>query len=270
MKMTRRARLGDDGGELAQRLRHQPRLQARERIAHLAFDLRARHERGDAIDDDDVDGVAADERVADLERLLAGVRLRDEQLADVDAARLGVVLVERVLDVDVGGDAAGALRRRDDVVGERGLAGALRAVDLGDAAARQAADAEREVEREGAGGDDVDLEVLGVAELHDGAAAVALLDIGEGVLERLVLLRLAHLRRAGIGDRVAVLLVASCHVQPPASRTPVLVRGLCYGRMGLVSSTFVRKVVGSFQLVSGQPSAFAFGGIVAPPGRCRS
>ena len=112
------------------------------------------------VDDDDVDGVAADERVADLERLLAGVRLRDQQLGDVDAAGLGVVLVERVLDVDVGGDAAGLLRRGDDVVGERRLAGALRAVDLGDAAARQAADAERQVERERAGGDDFDLEVL--------------------------------------------------------------------------------------------------------------
>ena len=148
-----RARLGDGGGELAQRLRHQPRLQAGQRVAHLALDLGARDEGGDAVDDDDVDGVAADERVADLERLLAGVGLRDQQLGDIDAAGLGVVLVERVLDVDVGGDAAAALGGRDDVVGERGLAGAFRAVDLGDAAAGQAADAEREVEGERAGRD---------------------------------------------------------------------------------------------------------------------
>ena len=35
---------------------------------------------------DDVDAAGADQRLGDLERLLAGVRLADEQLIDVDAA----------------------------------------------------------------------------------------------------------------------------------------------------------------------------------------
>ncbi len=80
-----RARAGDGGRELAQRLRHQARLQPRQGIAHLALDLRAGDEGGNAIDDYDVDGVGADERLADLQRLLAGVRLGDEQVLDVDA-----------------------------------------------------------------------------------------------------------------------------------------------------------------------------------------
>jgi hypothetical protein len=78
-------RLRDDAGELAQRLRHQPRLQAHLAVAHLAFDLRARHERGHRVDDDHVDAVGADEHLDDLERLLAVVGLRDQQVLEVDA-----------------------------------------------------------------------------------------------------------------------------------------------------------------------------------------
>ena len=68
-----------------------------------------RHQGGDRVDDDDVDGAGADQRVRDLEGLLAGVGLRDQQLVGVHAERLGVVRVERVLGVDEGGDAAGPL-----------------------------------------------------------------------------------------------------------------------------------------------------------------
>ena len=77
-------------------------------VAHLAFDLGARHERRDGVDDDAVDAAGADERLGDLERLLAGVRLADEELVDVDAAGAGVAGIERVLDVDEGDDAAAA------------------------------------------------------------------------------------------------------------------------------------------------------------------
>ena len=49
-------------------------------------------------------------------------------------------------DVDVGGGAAQLLRLRDDVLREGGLAGRLRAVDLRDASARDAADAEGDVQ----------------------------------------------------------------------------------------------------------------------------
>ena len=61
---------------------------------------------------------------------------------------------------------------------ERGLARGFRAVDLDHAAARQAADAERDVEAERAGRDDLD--VVGdvrVAQPHDRALAELLLDL---------------------------------------------------------------------------------------------
>ena len=90
------------------------------------------------------------EHVGDLERLLARVGLGDEQLVDVDADGLGVDRVHRVLGVDVGADAAVALGLGHHVHGEGGLARRLRAEDLDDPAPGQAADAEGEVEGQGA------------------------------------------------------------------------------------------------------------------------
>src|SRR5436190_5365450 len=55
-------RLRYDTGELAQRLRHQPRLQAHLHVAHLPFELGARNQRGDGVDDDHVDRSGAHER----------------------------------------------------------------------------------------------------------------------------------------------------------------------------------------------------------------
>ena len=79
------ARAADRSGQLAQRLAHQPRLEADMAVAHLALDLGPRHQRRDRVDHQHVDRVGAHQRVDDLERLLAGVGLRHDQLVDVDA-----------------------------------------------------------------------------------------------------------------------------------------------------------------------------------------
>ena len=96
------------------------------RVAHLALDLGARHERRHRVDDDAVDAAGADERLGDLERLLAGVGLADEQLVDVDAAGTGVAGIERVLDVDERDDAATRLGLGEDVLADGRLARRLR------------------------------------------------------------------------------------------------------------------------------------------------
>ena len=144
-----RARLGDDRRQLAQGLGHQAGLEAHLRLAHLALDLGLGHEGRDRVDDDHVDRAGADEHLGDLEGLLAVVGLGDEQVVGVDAELLGVLGVERVLGVDEGREAAGLLGLGDDLEGERRLAGRLRAEDLDDAAARDAADAERGVDARG-------------------------------------------------------------------------------------------------------------------------
>ena len=79
------------------------------------------------------------------------------------------------------------LRLGDDVQAHRGLARALGPEDLDDAAARDAADAERDVERERAGRDDRDAGPHRVlAQLHDGALAELLLDLLQRDVEHLV------------------------------------------------------------------------------------
>ena len=155
-------------------------------VAHLALDLRPRHQRGHRVDDDDVDSAGADEHVGDLQRLLAGVRLGDEQRVGVHAELLRVVRVERVLGVDEGRDPAGLLRVRDRVQGQGRLAAALRAVDLDDPAARQAADAQRGVECDGSGGDHLYRRPGVIAEPHDRAPAELPFDLGEGGIEGLL------------------------------------------------------------------------------------
>ena len=178
---------GDVAGELAQRLRHEAGMQTHLRLAHLAFDFGLGRERRDRVDDDEVDRVGAHQHVGDFERLLTGVRLRDQQFVDVDAELLGVRRIERMLGVDEGGGAAQLLDFRDHLQRERGLAGGFRTVDLDDAAARQAADAKRDVEAQRAGGHRFHVVGRGgIAQAHDRTLAELLFDLAQRGAQRLL------------------------------------------------------------------------------------
>src|SRR5579875_3136463 len=173
-------------GDLAERLGHEPCLEADVAVPHLALDLRPRHERGDRVDDDDVDGSRADEHVGDLQRLLPGVRLGDEQRVGVHAELLGVLGVERVLGVDERGDPPGLLRVRDGMQRHRRFPGGFRAVYLHDAPAREAAEAERDVQRDRPGGDHLDGDMPLLAEPNDRALAELPLDLEQSRLKGLI------------------------------------------------------------------------------------
>ncbi len=103
---------------------------------------------------------------------------------------LGVLGVERVLGVDEGGDAAPLLGLADDREREGRLARGLRAEDLDHAAAREAADADRRVDRQRAGRDELHRLDLLRAQPHDRALAELPLDLGQGPFDRLQPLRL--------------------------------------------------------------------------------
>src|SRR5207249_4578247 len=79
-----------------------------------------------------IHGPGAHQHLADLQSLLAGIGLRDQEILGADPELARVADVERVLGVDEGGDAARLLRLGDHVQGQRGLAARLRAVDLDD------------------------------------------------------------------------------------------------------------------------------------------
>jgi hypothetical protein len=107
-------------------------------------------------------------------------------IAEVDAQLLGVAGVQRVLGVDEGAGAALLLHLGDDLQRQRGLARGFRAVDFDHAAARQAAHAQRDVQAQRAGGDDLDvLDRLAFAQAHDGALAELLFDLGQRGLQGL-------------------------------------------------------------------------------------
>ena len=92
-----------------------------------------------------------------------------------------------MLYVDIRGLAAALLGAGDDVQRERRLAAGFGAVDLNDAAARHAADAEREIKRKRAGGDRLHVHGNVIAETHDRALAVILFDLSERGLQRFFL-----------------------------------------------------------------------------------
>src|SRR4030095_1303501 len=56
-------RTGDVAGELAQRLRHEARMQTHLRLAHLAFDFRLGRERGHRVDDHHIHGTRTHQHV---------------------------------------------------------------------------------------------------------------------------------------------------------------------------------------------------------------
>ena len=159
-------------------------------IAHVAVDFGLGDQGGNRVDHDDVDGAGANQCIDDLEGLFTGVRLGDEQLVEVDPETAGVERIKGVLCVDIGRDTTEALGFGDDMEGEGGFTGGFRAVDLGDPAARNSADAQRKVKRDGASRDRVNLHGgVGFAHLHDGALAKLALDLGDGEFDCAITLR---------------------------------------------------------------------------------
>ena len=219
MKITIVWDLRDRGGELAQGLAHQPRLQARLAVAHLAIDFGARRQRRNGIDDEHVDRAGADQSIGDFKRLLACIGLGDQQLVEIDAKLAGIDGIERMFGVDEGTDAAQLLRFGDDMQRQRRLAGGFRAINLDHPATRQTADAKRDIEPERPRRNGLDFNRRALAEAHDRALAEGALDLGYGSVERLGLvhgcsfhkaeIRLAHrIFPSDMGARTSAMPIA--------------------------------------------------------------
>ena len=110
-------------------------------VAHLAFQFGLRNQRRHRIDHHHIDGAGAGQRRGDLERLLAVIRLRHQQVIHVHTQFARVGGVQRVLRVDESGHSAGLLRLGNQVQGQGGLTGRLRPEDFHHPSAREAAHA---------------------------------------------------------------------------------------------------------------------------------
>lgn len=132
-----------------------------------------------------VDGAGADQGLGDFQGLLAGVRLGDQHILDPHAQGPGIGGIQGVLGVHKGHLAAQLLGLGQNVQGQGGLTGGLRPVDLDDAPPGHAADAQGQVQGQGAGGDGLHVGLGVFAVSHDGALAVHLLDLLHGRLQGL-------------------------------------------------------------------------------------
>ena len=195
---AQRVRLGERPGQLAQRLGHETGLQADGGVPYLPFDLGLGNQGRHRVDDHDVDGARTHEHIADFQSLLAVVRLGNQHVVDVDAQARRVHGIERMLGIDEGDDAAERLGLGDDLQRQRCLAAGLRTVDFDDTAPGDAADAQSCIERERAGGNGVDDEiVVGISVLHDGAFAELGLDRVRGHSDELIFCLCHRLRLPG-------------------------------------------------------------------------
>ena len=165
--------------QLAQGLRHEPGVQAHVTVAHLAIQLRFRNQRRHRIHHHDIDSAGADQGAGDLQRLLAVVRLRDDQVVHIHAQLARVAGIQRVLGIDKGGRSAGFLRLRDHLQRHGGLAGRLRPEDLDHPSAWKASDTQRVVHRDGAARYYCYRQHIAGPEAQDGALSELLIHLTE-------------------------------------------------------------------------------------------
>ena len=188
---------GDGAGQPAHGLAHEPGKNADDGVADLTFQLTAGDQGGDRVDDHDVHGAGADKRLTDVERLLAGVRLGNQQLVNIHAQSPRIGGFQRVLHIDVSGGAALLLGGSNHMERQSRLTGGLGSIDLHNAPLRHTADAQRQVQRERTGGKSFHIHGNIVAQTHDGALAVIAFDLLQNGLERL----LSVLGVPGFGNR---------------------------------------------------------------------
>ena len=148
-------------------------------VAHFAVDFCLRDEGGNRVHDDDVDGARTHERFGNVQSLLAGVRLGDEERFDIDAELAGIDRVKSVFCIDERRYAAKLLRFGNRMQCKRRLAGRFRSVDFDDASAGESAYAECHVQLDAPRRDDRDIFDWLLAEGHDGTFTVVLFDLGD-------------------------------------------------------------------------------------------
>ena len=97
-------------GQLAQGLAHQSGLQADVRVAHFAFNFRARHQGGHGVNDNQIHRAGAHQFFGDFQGLLARVRLGNKQFVHIYADGRRIDGVQRVFGVNKRHHAAVFLR----------------------------------------------------------------------------------------------------------------------------------------------------------------
>ena len=129
-------------------------MQAHMAVAHFAVDFGLGHQCCYGVNDDDIHSAAVYQGIHDIQRLLAGVRLGNQQLVNIYAEFFGIDGVKRMLSVNECRDTAVLLSLSNHVEGNGGFTGRFRAVDFDDTATGNTANPQGDVQRQDARGDD--------------------------------------------------------------------------------------------------------------------
>ena len=71
-------------------------------IAHIAFYFRSRHQRRHGIHNNHIYRIGPHQHIADFQRLLSGIRLRNQHIVNIDTQLLGIDGVQSVFGIDKG------------------------------------------------------------------------------------------------------------------------------------------------------------------------
>ena len=179
-----RTRFADDTRELTHRLAHETSLQAYMRITHIAFDFRLWHKCRYRIDNDNINCTTAHQSLDDIERLLARIRLRNQQVIDIHTKLFRIDRIKRMLSINKSGNTALLLSLCNHMQRDRRLTRGFRSINLNDTPTRNTANAQRCIQRQDSGRDDLDVHMRRCfPQTHDGALAKILLNLFQCVVQ---------------------------------------------------------------------------------------
>ena len=69
-------------------------------VTHFSREFCPRHQCGDRVDHKYINRAGTNQRIGDLERLLAGIRLRNQQIVNIDTKLTGIDRIECMLGIN--------------------------------------------------------------------------------------------------------------------------------------------------------------------------
>ena len=158
-------------------------------VAHLALDLGLGDHRCHRVHNHDIHCTGADQCLGDLQCLLTGIRLGYQQGIDVHAQRLGIVGIQCVFHIDEHRRTAALLAFCHNMQCNGGFTAAFRPIDLDDTPLGDTTDAQRNIQRQTAGGNGLYIQCGMLAQTHHRTLAKLLFDLSQCGIQCLLLFR---------------------------------------------------------------------------------
>ena len=114
-------------------------------VTHLAFNFSFWRKRGNRVDDDHINGTRTHQHVTDFQCLLARIRLRHQQVINLNAKRFRVNRIQCVLSINERTGFSGFLSFCDNLQCQRGFTARFRSVNFNDTSKWQTTDAEGDI-----------------------------------------------------------------------------------------------------------------------------